>query len=538
MKVADTGDASRAELMLEASWQGLKRFSKASKPALSLQRQKLRKWGSKDDYAMTDRTHIMLATTSRDSSDSKRNTAGQPVISPAFVPQLTLLQALKARGRHLLPSCCLRPHCDDDKQTCLPLDLQQQLQEASYTSYATDCAVQCEVFLPQDSQKPAATASSAAGVFSAQNSTVCSAPAAAFPCGPALNQYSSSSSSTAQAPSCAPAVPSDIASLLAAVPRATFGSKSVQNNRRYTEDREIAISLTGHPAFGFAKSAVLCAVFDGHGGDETAQYLATHMVEHIVSQGAAALQEEPDSALARAINCAEREVQSAWVPGAGHASGSTLCLCLMIDDKLHIAHVGDSRAVLAQSGKAVPLTDDHKPSSPAEAERIHAADPGATITADGYLYCELGVSRGLGSAHLKADPSKRAYVATPDVTSMQLGSGDDFVVLATDGLWDRVGSQDAVATASRSLAEHNDAAAASHALVERAQKLGSDDNVSVIVLLLHGRGIVLPKSNSRLFARRPVAAAAGPAVHGEGACASEAADNERVSGGGVACPSA
>jgi hypothetical protein len=43
------------------------------------------------------------------------------------------------------------------------------------------------------------------------------------------------------------------------------------------------------------------------------------------------------------------------------------------------------------------------------------------------------------------------------------------------------------------------------------------------VLLLHGRGIVLPKSNSRLFARRPVAAAAGPAVHGEGACVSEAA---------------
>jgi serine/threonine protein phosphatase PrpC len=537
MTVADMGDASRAELMLKASWQGLKRFSKASKPALSLQGLTLRKWGSKDEFSMTDRTQTMLATTSRDRSDGKRNAAGLPVIGPAFVPQRTLLQALNARGRHLLPSCCLRPHCDDDAQTCLPLDLQQQLQEASYTSSAVDYAVQCEVFLPRDSQKPAATASSAACMLSTQNSTVCSAPASAFSCGPALDQYSSS---TAQAPSCAPAVPSDIASLLAAVHRAMFGSKSVQNNRTHMEDRELAISLTGHPAFGFAKSAVLCAVFDGHGGDETAQYLATNMVEHIVSQGAAALQEEPDSALARAISCAEREVQSAWVPGAGHATGSTLCLCLLIDDKLHIAHVGDSRAVLAQGGKAVPLTADHKPSSPAEAERIRAADPNATITADGYLYGELGVSRGLGSAHLKADPSKRAFVATPVVTSVQLGSGDDFVVLATDGLWDRVGSQDAVATASRSLAEHNDAAAASEALVERAQKLGSDDNVSVIVLLLHGRGIVLPKSNSRLFGRRPVAAAAGSAVHGEGVCVSEAAaaDSEKCSGGGVACPSA
>jgi serine/threonine protein phosphatase PrpC len=63
------------------------------------------------------------------------------------------------------------------------------------------------------------------------------------------------------------------------------------------------------------------------------------------------------------------------------------------------------------------------------------------------------------------------------------------------------------------LADCNDAAAASKALVDRAQKLGSQDNISVVVLLLHDRGIVLPNSNSRLFARRAVAA---PAVGGEG----------------------
>jgi serine/threonine protein phosphatase PrpC len=279
--------------------------------------------------------------------------------------------------------------------------------------------------------------------------------------------------------------------------------------RTHMEDCQLTTDLTGHPALSFAKSTILCAVFDGHGGDQTAEYLAAHMPEHIVSQGAAALQEQPRSALERAIGCAEREVLAAWKPDAGHASGSTLCLALLIDGELHMANVGDSRAVLAQGDKAAPLTMDHKPSSTAEAARISAADSNASVSGDGYLYGELGVSRGLGSAHLKADPAKRAYVATPEVTSVQLGPSDDFVVLGTDGLWDAVGPQEAVAAARRCLAEGNDAAVASAALVERAKKLGSSDNISVVVLLLHDRGITLPKNNSRLFARK---AAAAPAV--------------------------
>jgi serine/threonine protein phosphatase PrpC len=48
------------------------------------------------------------------------------------------------------------------------------------------------------------------------------------------------------------------------------------------------------------------------------------------------------------------------------------------------------------------------------------------------------VARAIGSAHIKRDPSKRALVPTPEVHSVQLQPEDDFVVLATDGLWDKV----------------------------------------------------------------------------------------------------
>lgn len=286
----------------------------------------------------------------------------------------------------------------------------------------------------------------------------------------------------------------------------SFGSSSIQNGRTHMEDRVLTVDLTGHPTFSFTQRAGLIAVFDGHGGHQTAQYLAANLLPLIVSEGQAALRAQPVRALQTAISRAENDLVSAWSPGSGHASGSTLCLALLLGDTLHVAHVGDSGAVLAQGTKAVSLTSEHKPTHPAETDRILATDPSVHVTKDGYLYGELGVSRGLGSAHIKLDPTKRAFVATPEITRLQLSPTDDFLVLATDGLWDKVKPQEAVTAARKSLAESKDPTVAAQALVERAQKFGSQDNISVVVALLHDRGIVLPKNNSRLFSRRTSAA--------------------------------
>lgn len=54
------------------------------------------------------------------------------------------------------------------------------------------------------------------------------------------------------------------------------------------------------------------------------------------------------------------------------------------------------------------------------------------------MYGELAVARAIGSAAWKRDPSRRALIPTPDLVSIQLQPEDDFVVLATDGLWDKV----------------------------------------------------------------------------------------------------
>lgn len=286
----------------------------------------------------------------------------------------------------------------------------------------------------------------------------------------------------------------------------TFGSHSEQNLRSYMEDRCVAIDFTGHAAFGASDRAGLFSVYDGHGGHQVAEFLAEHVQERVLAAGATALAAEPLRVLGDAVQDAERKLLFSYASGDGTAAaGSTLCAVLLIDDKLHVAHVGDSRAVLARGTSAQQLTRDHKPACELEALRIKDDDPLAEITPDGYIYGELAVARAIGSAHLKRDPSKKALIATPEVVTVQLEKQDDFVIVATDGLWDKISSNEAVSVARRVLCDTKDAAVASRSLVERAQRCGSSDNISVVTLLLHSRRIMVPRSNSRLF-KRPMTA--------------------------------
>lgn len=54
-------------------------------------------------------------------------------------------------------------------------------------------------------------------------------------------------------------------------------------------------------------------------------------------------------------------------------AGSTALAALLVGSTLLVANAGDSRAVLSRRGKAIDLSRDHKPSCPAERERISSA---------------------------------------------------------------------------------------------------------------------------------------------------------------------
>jgi protein phosphatase 2C family protein 2/3 len=112
---------------------------------------------------------------------------------------------------------------------------------------------------------------------------------------------------------------------------------------------------------------------------------------------------------ALAMKTAFLETEDAFADGIelGNKSGCCGCLVLIRGSTLWAANVGDCRAVIVRdSGKGVPLTNDHRASEKSEKERIRAA--GGTVK-DGRVYGVLMPSRTIGDLQEKpaGNPNKK-----------------------------------------------------------------------------------------------------------------------------------
>ena len=75
--------------------------------------------------------------------------------------------------------------------------------------------------------------------------------------------------------------------------------------------------------------------------------------------------------------------------------GTTAVAVLVWGRYMTVANLGDSRAVISRRGRAIELTQDQKPTTVSERERILEA--GGFVCCDGYLNSVLGVSRAIGN---------------------------------------------------------------------------------------------------------------------------------------------
>jgi serine/threonine protein phosphatase PrpC len=158
---------------------------------------------------------------------------------------------------------------------------------------------------------------------------------------------------------------------------------------------------------------------------------------------------------------------------------------------LYVANAGDCRAVLCRGGWAVDLSTDHKASLESEKTRVEAA--GGSVH-NGRVNGVIAVTRAFGDPEFKALKDKAWWggsftddvlTATPDVRSQEITPYDEFVVMACDGVWDVMTSQQAVNFVRRRLREEPDIQAATEALVAKALQLASVDNVSAIVFAVN-----------------------------------------------------
>ncbi|XP_057757217.1 probable protein phosphatase 2C 34 isoform X1 [Arachis stenosperma] len=136
-------------------------------------------------------------------------------------------------------------------------------------------------------------------------------------------------------------------------------------------------------------------------------------------------------------------------------SGTTALTVIKQGEDLIISNLGDSRAVLATTLdggtlSALQLTTDMKPNLPKEAERI--------MESRGRVFCledEPGVYRvwmpngktpGLAISRALGDYCVKDFglISVPEVTQRKLNSRDQFLILASDGVWDVISNQEAV----------------------------------------------------------------------------------------------
>jgi len=141
-----------------------------------------------------------------------------------------------------------------------------------------------------------------------------------------------------------------------------------------------------------------------------------------------------------------------------HYSGSTCVSMIYTKEKLVCANVGDSRAVLGRcvngSWKSQNLSRDHKPNDKDEMERIlnkngrvepFRDDVGEYIGPHRVWLQEhnipgLAMSRSFGDK----TAAQVGIISEPEIIEWNLTKDDMFVVLASDGVWEFIDSDECV----------------------------------------------------------------------------------------------
>ncbi|XP_022049238.1 protein phosphatase 1G isoform X1 [Acanthochromis polyacanthus] len=148
----------------------------------------------------------------------------------------------------------------------------------------------------------------------------------------------------------------------------------------------------------------------------------------------------------------EEEEEEMCLPGMdgkeepGSDSGTTAVVALIRGKQLIVANAGDSRCVVSERGKAVDMSYDHKPEDEVELARIKNA--GGKVTMDGRVNGGLNLSRAIGDHFYKRNkslpPEEQMISAMPDVKVLTLNEDHDFMVIACDGIWNVLSSQEVV----------------------------------------------------------------------------------------------
>ena len=307
----------------------------------------------------------------------------------------------------------------------------------------------------------------------------------------------------------------------------------------YNEDRVSVCSLIKKPSSSKMKTwpkISYFAIFDGHGGEECSEFLKNNYMNYLVENAnfpfdiklsmIESFQKIEDDFFK--LKCKDNLEDS-------DKSGSCALVSVIFDNKIYIANIGDSRAIMSIGGgtKVRQLTADQKPDNIKEFER--ALKNGSKIYLDDNddpdrdeskiefikdkaelekmkeikenskeekifrVYpSDLAVMRTVGDIKAKKKEFggiPGTIINIPEVYIFDINSSDDFIVMGCDGIFDDLSNQEIINAAwvafkyranEKNYDLHELSQEACDLVMKFALEKQTTDNLSCIIIGLEG----------------------------------------------------
>ena len=292
-------------------------------------------------------------------------------------------------------------------------------------------------------------------------------------------------------------------------------NSSMGNIRDYNEDTITATKITINNETN-ENNFYFFGVYDGHGGNGCSLYLKNNLHKFIKNFSKEAIKE--------AINITEEKfLKNEALDEKGEIkdqSGSCGIMAIIQKNKCIIANVGDSRLVIYKNNSVFFSTEDHKPGSNIEKERITKA--GGKIYRTPSLFPlyqngkeidipwrvlpgRLSVSRNFGDVEAKNEKfggNKNVVVAMPDITEIDLNDEFNLIILGCDGIFDVLNNEEIlecikIVLKEKNINEINDSVDISelcgdfaNMIIKSSLAKDSFDNVSCIVIAINIKDLI------------------------------------------------
>ena len=309
----------------------------------------------------------------------------------------------------------------------------------------------------------------------------------------------------------------------------------------YNEDKVSVSSLLKKPASSRLKAwpkISYFAIFDGHGGEECSEFLKENYDKYLIENKnfpydiklsmIETFQKIEEDFFK--LKCKEDSLEDS------DKSGSCAIVAIIFDNKIYIANIGDSRAIMSVNGgtKVKQLTVDHKPDNIKEFER--AIKTGSKIYLDDnddpfrdestlefikdrielekmkeikdkskedekifrVFPSDLAVMRTIGDIKAKKKEFggiPGTIINIPDIFVFDINSNDDFIVMGCDGIYDDLSNEEIVNAAwlafknrgkEKNYDIHELSMEACDLIIKYGLEKQTTDNLSCIVIGLEG----------------------------------------------------